>query len=159
MTYIIDGHNLIPHIPGLHLSDMDDEDALILQLQVFHRVSRRAIEVFFDNAPAGHSGNKRKGMVKVHYVRAGRTADDAILKYLKDMGKGAKNITVVSSDRQVAAGARSYHAEVKESAVFARELQAALLQVQKSPAGDTQPDETEIAFWLDQFARNKGRSQ
>lgn len=159
MTYIIDGHNLIPHIPGLHLADMDDEDALIQQLQVFCRVSRRAVEVFFDNAPAGYSGNKRKGMIKVHYIRAGRTADDAILKHLKDLGKGAKNITVVSSDRQVAAGARSFHADVKESVVFARELQEALARAQKTITEDSPPNEDEVTFWLDQFARNKGNKQ
>jgi predicted RNA-binding protein with PIN domain len=157
MTYIIDGHNLIPHIPGLYLADMDDEDALITQLQVFHRVSRRAVEVFFDNAPAGHSGKKRKGLIDVHYVRAGRTADDAILKHLKDLGKGAKNVTVVSSDRQVAAGARSYHADVKESPVFARELQAALAHAQKTTADESPTNEDEVTFWLDQFTRNKGK--
>ncbi len=155
MTYIIDGHNLIPHIPGLHLADLDDEDALIRQLQEFHRVSRRAIEVFFDNAPAGHSGKKRKGMVKVHYVRAGMTADAAILRHLKDLGKGARNVTVVSSDRQVAAGARSYHADVKVSAVFAQEMLAAIIQAQKAPEETPSPDDADTAYWLEQFGRDK----
>lgn len=159
VTYIIDGHNLIPHFPGLHLADIDDEDALIRHLQAFHRVSRRSIEVFFDNAPAGHSGKQRKGTIKVHYVRSGMTADAAILKHLKDLGKGAKNVTVVSSDRQVMAGARSYHAEVKDSATFVREVQAAFSNQQKNP-GDTLPtNEDEIAFWMDQFTGKKGNSQ
>ncbi len=100
--YVIDGHNLIPHINGLHLSDLDDETALIQQLQIFHRMRKQNIEVFFDNAPAGHSGRRKVGTVNAHFIRAGSTADSAILAYLKRLGKAARNVKVVTSDRQVA---------------------------------------------------------
>ena len=35
MSYLIDGHNLIPKIPGLTLRQMDDENELIEILQRF----------------------------------------------------------------------------------------------------------------------------
>ena len=50
MPYLIDGHNLIPKIPGLSLEMLDDEDRLIELLQEFARVRRQRIEVFFDQA-------------------------------------------------------------------------------------------------------------
>ena len=53
MPYIIDGHNLIPRIPDLSLQDIDDEMQLVEMLQDFCRISRKKVEVYFDNAPPG----------------------------------------------------------------------------------------------------------
>lgn len=155
MTYIIDGHNLIPHVAGIHLSDMDDEEALIVQLQVFRRVRKRAIVVFFDNAAPGHSGVHTRGTISVHHVRAGTTADSAILQHLNRLKNAAKNVTVVTSDRQVMAGARQYQATLMESPVFARELSSALLQAAKIVSPEIQPDKSETDYWLEQFTKRK----
>ena len=35
MTYLIDGHNLIPHVAGLSLDQLDDEDGLVALLVGF----------------------------------------------------------------------------------------------------------------------------
>ncbi|MBP1702274.1 MAG: hypothetical protein H6Q38_1381, partial [Chloroflexi bacterium] len=43
MPYIVDGHNLIPKIPGLSLRAIDDEMQLIELLQEFCRVQRKAL--------------------------------------------------------------------------------------------------------------------
>ena len=56
------------------------------------------------------------------------------------------------------AGARSYHAEVKDSASFVREVQAAFSNQLKNPEAALPTDE-EIAFWMDQFTGKKGNSQ
>jgi predicted RNA-binding protein with PIN domain len=48
MQYLIDGHNLIPKVPGLSLSDPDDEEQLINKLSGWARISRQKIIVFFD---------------------------------------------------------------------------------------------------------------
>ena len=53
MPLIIDGHNLIPKIPGLSLQAIDDETQLVELLGEYCRLSRRQVEVFFDNAPPG----------------------------------------------------------------------------------------------------------
>ena len=44
MPYIIDGHNLIPHV-GLRLNALDDEMALVEMLREFCRVKKKRVEV------------------------------------------------------------------------------------------------------------------
>lgn len=124
MPYLIDGHNLVPKL-GLRLDSIDDEMELISILQEFCRLERRHVEVFFDGAPAPQAGTRNLGAVTAHFVRLGTTADDAVRNRLKKLGKGAKNWTVVSSDRQVQANARSVHAEVMSSDAFAGMLKQA----------------------------------
>ena len=41
MGYLIDGHNLIPKIPGMSLRMEDDEQELIQLLQDFSRYKRK----------------------------------------------------------------------------------------------------------------------
>ena len=53
MPFIVDGHNLIPKVPGLNLQDMEDELQLVELLQEFCRINRKQVEVYFDNAPPG----------------------------------------------------------------------------------------------------------
>ena len=121
MAYLIDGHNLIPRLPGIKLSDPDDEEQLIQLLQEFCRLRRKKVEVFFDRAPAGNSRTQQYGQVKAVFVRSGSTADEAIIARLNQLGKRSRNITVVSSDRQVQQAARASHARVVTSEGFAAE--------------------------------------
>jgi len=120
--YVIDGHNLIPKVPGLSLRSMDDEEQLIAMLQIFARLKHKKIEVFFDRAPVGQSGARPYGLVTAHFVIQGKTADEAIRQYLVGLGKAAPNATVITSDRQVQANARALHAQVIPSEDFARTL-------------------------------------
>lgn len=122
---IIDGHNLIPKVPGLSLSDPDDEQNLIDLLQRYARHRRGApkrIEVFFDRAPLGRAGVRSYGRLVAHFVQEGKTADEAIRQFVTALGKSARNVTVISSDRQVQAGARELRAAVMSSEDFARQL-------------------------------------
>ena len=123
MIVIIDGHNLIPHLPGLSLSDEDDEAQLIRLLQEYGRLRRRSIEVYFDRAPAAQAGVRRFGRVQAHFVRSGITADEAIMARLRSLGKRARNVQVVSSDRQVQRAAQAVHATVISSGEFASDWQ------------------------------------
>ena len=154
MPYLIDGHNLIPKVPGLSLRMMDDEIALIEQLKVFCKHSRKTIEVYFDQAPPNVPRKRSFGMVKAIFVPAGQTADDAIYRRLKKLGGQAQNWTVVSSDRQVQTNARAAHARVMTSEQFAIELAAAQSPDKESApetAADTALSEDEVAEWLTLF--------
>src|SRR5512141_2192237 len=131
MHYLIDGHNLIPKL-GLRLDSMDDEMELIAILQEFHRVTRKEVDVYFDGAPAPHAGTRKLGAVTAHFVRLGTTADDAIRKRLKTLGKSARNWTVVSSDRQVRAEANAVRAQVITSDSFAAALRQARASIPKA---------------------------
>ncbi len=92
MPYLIDGHNLIPKIPGLSLQALDDENHLIQLLQVFCRMQRKQVEVYFDNAPAGLATVQRFGQVTAHFVRRGSTADAAIRQRLAAPGKVGRKL-------------------------------------------------------------------
>ncbi len=112
---MIDGHNLIPKVPGLRLDAPDDEQQLVSLLQEFCRLSRKRVDVYFDNAAPGGAGQRSLGTVAVHFVRAGQTADEAIRKRLSKMGRSTHNWTVVSSDHSVQASARQAGAKAHDS--------------------------------------------
>ena len=152
MILIIDGHNLIPHVAGLSLGDENDETALIELLQEYARLRRKTIEVYFDNAPAEQAGLRKFGRVQVHFVRRGITADDAIMKRLKALGKRAKNVQVISSDRQVQQAARAVHARVITSGEFAADWGRLMEEEPDLNPRDRLLSEKEVAAW-EQFFR------
>lgn len=154
MQWMIDGHNLIPFVPGLSLSDLDDENALIDWLTEFLRGGGDSIEVFFDKAAPMHAGIRKLGRLTIRYVAANRTADQAISERLHGLGKQAANYTVVSSDHQVQANARECRARVMESALFAQRMQQA--RGKKASAEQRPLGEQEVAMWLDLFNHRKG---
>lgn len=152
MPYLIDGHNLIPKIPGLSLSQMDDEQRLIDLLSAFQRAKPTPIEVFFDQAAPGSAGKRRIGGLTAHFIFRVTTADQAIARRLASLGKAARNWTVVTSDRRVQQEARSRQAEVQPSEDFARELTATLQAAanrQRAEPPPIHPDE--IDEWLKAF--------
>jgi predicted RNA-binding protein with PIN domain len=155
MPLIIDGHNLIPHLPGMDLSEPDDEARLIQWLQSYCRLRRKTAEVFFDRAPAGRAGVRQYGLVKAHFVREGITADDAIMAYLKKQGKRAKNLQVVSSDRQVVAAARAAHATVISGEAFAAESAVLTDEEPELDPRDRLLSDEEIASWEQLFRHGR----
>ena len=132
MLILVDGHNLIPKLGG-SLKALDDEQRLVMQLQAYARQTRHSVEVFFDQAPPGFSGQRAYGTVKAHFVRQGRTADEAIRLRLIQLGAAARNARVVTSDRQVQAEARAHQAGVISSEDFARQVLEAVYQEPASP--------------------------
>jgi uncharacterized protein len=158
MPYLIDGHNLIPKV-GLRLDSFDDELELVDLLREFSRLHRRQVEVYFDGAPAGQAGTRGMGTVKATFVRAGTTADAAIARRLKKLGRAAKNWTVVSSDRQVQADAREARAEVLSSEGFARMLQQTPRVETSKPAEDRKVSPAEVDEWLKIFGSKGHRTE
>ena len=156
MPYIIDGHNLIPKVPGLSLEDLDDEQQLVNLLQDFCRVKQKKVEVFFDNAPAGSSGARTFGCVVARFIRQGRTADQAILEKLRRLEGEARNWTVVSSDREVRNSARSVRAKSMRVEEFAQELSAlAADRSQQMQQDDADLSKQEVDEWLELFGADE----
>lgn len=153
MPYLIDGHNLIPKIPGMDLGAIDDESQLIELLQVFCRRKRKQAEVVFDNAPAGQPRARNFGLVIARFARTGQTADDLIQAHLQRLGRSARNWTVVSSDHQVQASARGARAHYVSSEAFAQLLLETLGETSAKPAGgeDAAVSSEEIDDWLALF--------
>jgi predicted RNA-binding protein with PIN domain len=165
MPYLIDGHNLIPKIPGMDLGDVDDETQLIEKLQEFCRRRRKQVEVYFDNAPAGQPRARKLGLVTARFARAGQSADALIHAHLQRLGRSARNWTVVSSDHQVQAAARAARAKFVTSEAFARELGVALAapegsgEVPGESEMETGISSEELDEWLNLFGGDKGKKE
>lgn len=152
MPYVIDGHNLIPKIPGLSLQDIEDEIQLVKMLQEFCRINRKQVEVFFDNAPPGQPVARNYGSVVARFVREGGTADRAIHNKLKRLGGEARNWTVVSSDREVQVNARNLRSKVISSEVFAQQLMEVLGESAESPPeSQNELSPQEVEDWMHIF--------
>lgn len=159
MIYIVDGHNLIPKLPGLSLEAVDDELRLIEKLQVFCRIQRSSVQVFFDKAPAGFSGARSFGLVRAHFVPQGTIADDAIARHLQRLGKAARNQTLVSSDRRVQAEGRSAGARVMSSETFASlVLEAEAKAAETVRTGEKPLSAGEVDDWLEIFKSGRKNS-
>jgi predicted RNA-binding protein with PIN domain len=153
MPYLIDGHNLIPKL-GLRLDSIDDEMELIAILQEFCRQARKQVEVYFDGAPAPHAGTRKHGSVTAHFVPIKSTADNAIRNRLKNMGKSARNWSVVTSDQRVQLEARAVRAEVISSDAFASTLKQARNTAPK-PTENRKLTSQEVDDWLKIFEQRR----
>ena len=155
MVYYIDGHNLIPKIQGMSLRQIDDEEQLLELLSEFARLRRRSLEVFFDQAPAGHSGTGRHGMIKVHYVTQRTIADEAIIRQVLRAGRRAVEIVVVSSDRHVIQQVRSAGALSVTAEQFSREIRQTFDQAASTGEVIQEPtlSESELEEWLRLFGQ------
>ena len=160
MPYIIDGHNLIPRIPGFSLQDIDDELQLVEMLQEFCRLRRKRVEVYFDNAPPGQLKVQKFGSITAHFVRAGRTADQAILQKLTRLGNEARNWSVVSSDREVQSAARAARATVIPAQTFAQQLLQTIEGTNSSTNTAEEPamNPDELDDWLKLFGESDENS-
>lgn len=154
MPYLIDGHNLIPKI-GLRLSEPDDEIELISVLQDFSRLKRQPVEVYFDGAPAASSGTRKLGTIKAHFVSLGTSADSAMRARLNNMGKSAKNWTVVSSDREVQSAAKMNGAKFISSEEFVKLLRETISKVNKKNREEKSISAKEVEEWLKVFSEGK----
>jgi uncharacterized protein len=153
MVILIDGHNLIPHVPGMSLTDPEDEGQLVQVLQEYCRTHRKTVEVYFDRAPAGQSGVRHFGQVKAVFVREGITADEAIMARLRGLGKKARNAQAVSSDRQVQQAARAAHARVIPSQEFSNDLQSLMTEETSLDPRNRLLSEKELTEWEALFRR------
>jgi len=153
MPYLIDGHNLIGRMHGLSLEDPDDEAKLLLRLRAFCAREGSTAAVYFDGAIVGSRPQPPQSGVTAHFVAPPETADGAIARQLKRLGRQTPNWTVVSSDAAVASEARRRGARVESSESFARRLtpSAASPTEPEKPPAPSGPDE--IADWEALFRR------
>jgi predicted RNA-binding protein with PIN domain len=157
VPYLIDGHNLIPWVPGLSLSDENDEAALVERLQRFAARSGRAITVYFDRAGPGPSRRPARSRVSVHFAASPETADAALIRHLTRLGRSARQWTVVSSDGEVRRAAQRAGAKTTPSRTFARLLgqERERERVEKPEPAD---DPESIDQWLSEFAGKRKKA-
>lgn len=159
MIYLVDGHNLIPKVPGFSLKSMDDEMQLVELLQIFARVKRKKVEIYFDNAAIGKAGTRKIGMVTAHFIRQGSSADQAIRQRLGKSIKENHDYRVVTSDQAVQHAARQNHADFQSSESFVKEILDGLNQSNLvSKSVDKKVDEEEVNEWLEVFTQSKSNN-
>lgn len=152
---IIDGHNLIPKIPGLHLKDADDEMRLTGIVQEYCRLARRSAELFFDGAPETQASPRKNGLVHVHFVKLGYSADDAIIKFIREHEKEKGNLVAISSDHRIQNAARAAGCEVMNSETFARGMQTVFSSDKAVQERKTKPlSASEVEEWMELFDQN-----
>ncbi len=156
MTYLIDGHNLIPFVAGLSLDQLDDEEELVSLLVRLSIEKNCQVEVYFDHGNLNSEREFKRGRVHVHFVLPPMIADSAILARLLGIGKAAKNYIVVTSDQTVQNRARRIGATVMPSQKFAQYLQKPNNKKVPNRQGQKPADnEKEIEEWMRLFTRGK----
>jgi uncharacterized protein len=153
---IIDGHNLVPKIPGLHLKDEDDEARLLELIQQYCRLARRQAELFFDGSPEPRVNQRKNGLVHVHYIKLGYSADDAIIQYVRNLGSDKDNWTVVSSDHRIQNAALASGCKILGSDAFSHLISTTLSsEVAVQERREKPPSSGEVDEWLDLFNKSK----
>ncbi|HSB89956.1 MAG TPA: NYN domain-containing protein [Anaerolineales bacterium] len=155
MPYLIDGHNLVPQVPGLSLSDPDDEAQLVAVLQAFASRIRRRIVVYFDRRAGGLAPNLSRAGVQVHFVTPPKTADEAIRSHLEGLRGEARNWTVVSSDMEIRRSAQKMGAAWLSAADFARRLASTPGRKEREDKPDQPASDSEIREWERLFTDRK----
>jgi len=150
MPYLVDGHNLVPKL-GLSLADPHDELQLVERLQIFCRMARTQVEVYFDGASPGQQQTVKLGSVVAHFVRIGRTADSALEERLNRLGRQARNWYVVSSDARLANAARAAHARPLTSEQFAVLVQKLEQRQQTDQKEEPGLSGEQVDEWLNLF--------
>ncbi len=150
MPYIIDGHNLIPKIPGLRLDQLDDEQSLFALLDDYFKQIRKKAVVYFDRASHTNHVNFHSAYLHAHFIHSPSSADDAILLQLKELGGDAHNYTIVTSDHWIIDNAHAVGASVISSDDFAHKL----LTYHSKPQNKPKNPENDVDFWLDIFQNN-----
>jgi predicted RNA-binding protein with PIN domain len=156
MPLLVDGHNLIGQMPGIKLSDADDEGELIMLLRRYSTAKRRRqVVVVFDHGVYGHPQKLDGYGITCHFARSPQDADAQLIKRLRAL-KRPRDWTLVTSDRQVVRVAEECGVKVVSSQEFARQLLAAPARAATPPEEkrDVQLSEAEIAEWMEIF-RNR----
>jgi predicted RNA-binding protein with PIN domain len=151
MPYLIDGNNLIGHIPDLSLADSGSRSQLVSRLRRFQKVKNTRVILVFDGPPReeldlqDHSGLP---FVILH-PEPGRNADSLIEEIIKEQ-TDLRRFFVVSSDRDIRYFAGKNGAKSITCEDFHRELKGALREHRKESElekTDTPPTPLEVKQW------------
>ncbi len=155
MPYLIDGNNLIGHIPHLKLDDPKSKYRLVAQLMIFQRITKRKVLLVFDGPPDLELlGDRYQGKKFVIIYPSDEKNADEVIK--KQIGKQTdfRHFTVVSSDREIKAFAHMNKAKVIDCDHFYKELKALLKKFRIEKSMEKTPRKLsplEVNHWLEIF--------
>lgn len=154
MPILIDGHNLIGRSAGMSLADADDEEAIIRLLGSFRARTGKSVTVVFDPGVSSTLTQRRKiAGVQVVLARHGSSADAIILRRVSH-ARDRQGLTVVTSDRDLAAAVERLGARVQSAEAFWAQLR----QPEAEPSRREQPPSPEeVDQWLTLFGSKDER--
>ena len=156
-TFLIDGHNVIGQLPDISLADPDDEDRLVAKLEGHFAHVRGRVVVVFDpgHDPPLDAPAPRVGRIEAVFARPPDSADDVIIRTIREE-PNARQLTVVTADREILACARRHRCRVVKTEQFVRRLARRPPQPREreqekpAPAGDLASD-TYLEYWYEYF--------
>ncbi len=156
MHYLIDGHNLIAHVPGMRLDDPNDEAKLVERLRAFMGRKKQSCTVVFDKGlPGGPSRDLSTYSVKVVFAHGGTTADGILLERIRELNDPNRFI-VISADQQITQAAMRRRIRVLSPGDFAEQLISPSVPNDSDPNPHLTPDE--IAEWMRLFGEDSDES-
>jgi predicted RNA-binding protein with PIN domain len=118
MAYLVDGNNVIGQTPGWHRDKPGSRRRLLDELAAFAAATKSRVAVVFDGAPSdGFPDGSSYRNVKIHHPARGSDAD-SVIERLVVASSDRRGLTVVTSDRQLAAEVRGRGARVMRSGEF-----------------------------------------
>ena len=160
--FIIDGHNLIGsgRVPGVHLSQEDDEWRLVQWLRARRqKVSRSMVVIFDGGIPGGTSMQLSGGGVKVVFAASHREKADALILRRVRQQQRPDRITVVSDDTGVRQAAEGAGVQVMRCVEFTQMLanrqRRRRSPTRQRPAPEPKLPRAEVDAWLALFTETE----
>lgn len=159
MRWLIDGHNLIGHMPSLRLDDPNDEEKLLEYLRRYRARTGHHLTVIFDPGQSYQpASTKKRGGITVQFAPQGKTADQIIIRRLGKI-KNPQAVMVVTSDRTVRQAAQQAGVRVVTAQEFGQQLLQLSTRVESAEEEGSQADiqlsADEVEEWLTIFKRRK----
>ena len=154
MPYLIDGHNVVAQTPGLSLEDPHDEAKLTALVKRFCARERRAATIIFDGGlPGGLSSLSNSDVTVIFASDRHTTADDLLLRRIRDE-KNPGELSVVTSDQRIVNAARGRRMTVIAAAEFGRTL-VKVTKAESATGKERGLSKEEVAEWEALFRENK----
>jgi predicted RNA-binding protein with PIN domain len=152
MPVLIDGHNLIAKLPGIHLDDPDDEERLVERLRRYQARTGKRLTVFFDaGLPGGPNRDLSTSKVHVVFAAAGGSADKLIVRRVR-RSRDPQGLTVVTSDHKIIVAVERRGARAVRAEIFAADLDALPASAASDDASDdVRLSSSEVDQWLALF--------
>lgn len=163
--YIIDGYNLLKspafHTPG-NLSLEARRDHLIRRLKSYAGSKRCRVIVVFDNSVQSKqiSTGVESKTISVKFTKPSREADD-LIKELIRKEEQARNLIVVSSDREICNSAKDHGIRSLSSEEFCNLMHGRERTSTPKKTQATRPEKQEhhlskkeLAYWLEMFGKD-----
>ncbi|UCE39938.1 MAG: NYN domain-containing protein [Candidatus Aminicenantes bacterium] len=158
MPYLIDGSNLIGHMPNLELSDPKSKHRLAAQLLIFQKTKRTKIILVFDGPldPDLFGEKFKRKEFSILWPDLEESADTRIKQWIEKQ-TDLRHLYVVSSDREIKSFAQRTGAKVLDCEEFHKLLKTALKESKESQAmnkEDITLSPLEVDHWLDIFGES-----